>query len=150
MNPRDDLGRALRSATMVAAAVVASLAIYLALVEVLRSVLKPFRGFGGIASLQPVRFAAFGAGAAVVLLILLLRPRLYRRRAGEDTPAALLRLQKASVLLVVLGEVPAILGLVLFLLSGFARDFYTLLFVSIVLAFIHFPRRGAWEEALKG
>lgn len=150
MDPHDDIGRALRPAVMVAAAAVASLAVYLALVEVLKATLKPFRGFAGIASPQPVRFAVFGAGAAVVLLILLLRPGLYRRRTGEDLPAALLRLQKASVLLVVLGEVPAVLGLVLFLLGGFARDFYSLLFVSIVLAFVHFPRRGAWEEALKG
>jgi hypothetical protein len=150
MKPQDDVGRALRPVTVVAAAVLASLAIYLVLVEVLKATLKPFRGFAGIASPQPVRLAAFGAGAAIVLLILLLRPRLCRRRAGEDTPTALLRHQKASLLFVVLGEVPAILGLVLFLLSGFARDFYSLLFVSIVLVFIHFPRRGAWEEALKG
>jgi hypothetical protein len=150
MNPQDDTGRALRPVTLVSATVVASLAIYLALVEVLKATLKPFRGFASIGDIQPVRYALYGAGAAVVLLILLLRPRLYRRRAGEDLPTALLRLQRAAVLIVVLGEVPAILGLVLFLLGGLARDFYSLLFVSIVLVFIDFPRRGAWEGSLKG
>lgn len=150
MNPEDEVGRALKPAKMVAAAVVGSLAIYLALVEILKTTLRPFRGFATVGNMQPVRYAAYGAGAAVVLLILLLRPRLYRRRAGEDAGTALTRLQRASVLTMVLGEVPAMLGLVLFLVGGFARDFYSLLFVSIVLIFIHFPRRGAWEESLKG
>ena len=150
MKEKDDIGRALKAATMVAAAVLASLVIYLALVEILKATLKPFRGFAAVGAMQPVRYALYGAGAAVVLLILLLRPRLYARRAGDDTGSALVRLQRAAVLTMVLGEVPAILGLVLFLLGGLARDFYSLLFVSIVLLFIHFPRRGAWEESLKG
>lgn len=150
MNPQDDIGRALKRVTLVGAAIVASLAIYLALVEIVRGTLRPFRGFAVIGNLQLVRYALYGAGAAIVLLILLLRPRLYARRAGEDAASALVRLQRAGVLLMVLGEVPAILGLVLFLLCGLARDFYSLLFVSIVLLFIHFPRRGVWEESLKG
>jgi hypothetical protein len=150
MNQQDELGRALGPAKMVAAAIVASLIIYLALVEILKATLKPFRGFALGVDLQIVRYAAYGAGAAVVLLILFIRPRLFRRRAGEDTPASLLRLQKAAIVTMVLGEVPAILGLVLFLVGGGAGDFYRLLFVSIVLVFIHFPRRGAWEESLKG
>jgi len=150
MNPEDEIGRALKPAKMVAAAVVGSLAIYLALVEILKATLRPFRGFATVGGMQPVRYAAYGAGAAVVLLILLLRPRLYGRRAGEDAGTALIRLQRASILTMVLGEVPAMLGLGLFLVGGFARDFYSLLFVSIVLLFIHFPRRGAWEESLKG
>jgi hypothetical protein len=150
MDPQDDIGRALKPAQIVAAAVVASLAIYLALVEILKATLRPFRGFATVGDMQPIRYAVFGAGAAVVLLILLLRPRLFRRRAGEDAGTALNRLQRAAVLTMVLGEIPAMLGLVLFLVGGTTRDFYSLLFVSIVLAFIHFPRRGAWEETLKG
>ncbi len=150
MNQQDEIGRALAPAKMVAAAIVASLVIYLALVEILKTTLKPFRSFDLGVDLQIARYAAYGAGAAVVLLILFLRPGLFRRRAGEDTAAALLRLQKAAIVTTVLGEVPVILGLVLFLVRGGAGDFYRLLFVSIVLVFIHFPRRGAWEESLKG
>ena len=150
MNQQDGIGRALAPAKMVAAAIVASLIIYLALVEILKATLRPFRGFALGVDMPIVRYAAYGAGAAVVLLILILRPRLFRRRAGEDTPASLLRLQKAAIVTMVLGEVPAIIGLVLFLVGGAAGDFYRLLFVSIVLVFIHFPRRGAWEESMKG
>ncbi|MCK7583580.1 MAG: hypothetical protein MZV65_54010 [Chromatiales bacterium] len=52
--------------------------------------------------------------------------------------------------MLVLGEVPAIVGLALFLVSGQALDFYKLLFVSLFLTFLNFPRAGAWEEWLKG
>ncbi len=150
MDPREELRRHLRPAVLVGAALVASLALYLGLVEVLRAVLKPFRGFAPTLAVQPVRLAAFGAAAAVILVILLLRPRLVRRRDAEDAPAAGRRLQAASIVLLVLGEVPAIIGLALFLTGGGAADFYKFLFVSVVLTFINFPRLGAWEEWLKG
>ncbi len=150
MEPKDEIGRHLRPATLVAATIVASLVIYLAVVEVLKRSLAPFRGFASLADMQPVRYAAYGAAAAVVLLLLVLRPRLFKRPAGADTAAALQRLQKAAFLTMVLAEVPAILGLVLFVVGGGAADFYKLLFASLVLAFIHFPRRGAWEDWLKG
>lgn len=150
MEPKDEFGRYLRPAAMVAAVIAASLVVYLAIVEVVKAAFKPFRGFAEIADMQPVRYAAYGAAAAVVLLILVLRPRLFKRRGGEEPGAALPRLQRAAILTMVLAEVPAVLGLVLFFVGGNAADFYKLLFASLVLAFIHFPRRGAWEEWLKG
>jgi hypothetical protein len=145
----EEMGRALRPAKLVAGAVVASLAVYLGLVEILKATLEPFRGFAAIGDVQPYRYAAYGAGAVVVLLMLLIRPRLFKRRAGEDDAAFLLRLQRAALLTMILGEVPAALGLALFLIGAGAGDFYRLLAVALVLAFIHFPRRGAWEDALK-
>ena len=150
MDPREELRTHLRPAVMVGAALVASLALYLGLVEILRRVLRPFHGFAAAAMSQPVRLAGFGAGAAVVLVILLLRPRLFRRRTDEDVPAAARRIQSASIVMLVLGEAPAVLGLALFLIGGSAADFYKFLFVSLVLTFINFPRLGAWEEWLKG
>ena len=150
MNPQEELRTHLRPATMVGSAVIVSLVIYLGLVEVLRAVLRPFRGFAVALGIQPVRVAVFGAAAAVILLMLLLRPRLFRRDSREDTPAAYRRLQKASLVVLVLGEIPAVLGLGLFLVGGNAIDFYKLLFASLVLTFINFPRRTAWEGWLKG
>jgi hypothetical protein len=47
-----------------------------------------------------------------------------------------------------LAEVPAVLGLTLFLLGGYNRDFYYLLLVSLVLAFMYFPRASVWEARL--
>jgi len=150
MDPRDELRAYLKPASVVGAALIASLVIYLGLVEVLRAVLKPFHGFAAAGGMQPFRLAAFGAAAVVILAILLLRPRLFRRRSDEDVPAASRRIQNASVILLVLGEIPAILGLGLFLAGGIASDFYKFLFVSLVLTFINFPRLATWEEWLKG
>ena len=150
MDPREELRTHLRPAAMVGAAIVASLVLYLGLVEILRAVLKPFHGLAPSAGIQPLRLAAFGTAALIILAILILRPRLFRRDVREDAPAALRRLQRASLLTLVLGEIPAVLGLGLFLVGGNAADFYKLLFASLALTFINFPRRAAWEEWMKG
>jgi len=153
MDPQEEIRTHLKPATMVATAIMISLFVYLALAEVLRSVLRPFRGFAAASAgggEQDLRLAAFGVAAAIVLLILVLRHRLFRLGQGDDAPTAFRRLQRATLVVLVLGEIPACLGLALFLVTGDNVDFYALLFASIVLTFINFPRRAAWEEALKG
>jgi len=50
--------------------------------------------------------------------------------------------------MVIMSELPALLGLFLFLLAGLNRDFYVLLIISVAVLFIFFPRRRAWEEWL--
>jgi hypothetical protein len=40
----------------------------------------------------------------------------------------------------------AIMGLILFLLSGLRRDFYLLLVLSFIFVFLFFPRYSNWEE----
>lgn len=149
MDIQDELRIHLKSVTLIAAAILASLVIYLGLVEVLRAVYRPFRGFATLANIQQLRYAVFGAAAAVIVLIRLLRPRLLRKVPREDTKTALHRLQRAAIVTMVLGEIPGILGLGLFLLSGYNIDFYVLVFASLLLVFMYFPRRTAWEEWLR-
>jgi hypothetical protein len=149
MDIRDELRIHLKSTTLIATAIIASLLIYLGLVEVLRAVYRPFRGFTTIANIQQLRYVVFGAAAAVIVLIRLLRPQLLRKAPGEDAKTALHRLQRAAIMTLVLGEIPGILGLGLFLLSGYNIDFYVLVFASLLLIFMYFPRRTAWEEWLR-
>ena len=149
MDIRDELRIHLKSVTLIATAIIASLVVYLGLVEVLRAVYRPFRGFATIANIQQLRYAVFGATVAVIVLIRLLRPRLLRKAPREDAKTALHRLQRAAIMTMVLGEIPGILGLGLFLLSGYNIDFYVLVFASLFLVFMYFPRRTAWEEWLK-
>ena len=149
MDIRDELRIHLKSVTLIATAIIASLVVYLGLVEVLRAVYRPFRGFATIANIQQLRYAVFGAAAAVIVLIRLLRPRLLRKAPREDAKTALHRLQRAAIMTMVLGEIPGILGLGLFLLSGYNIDFYALVFASLLLVFMYFPRRTAWEEWLR-
>jgi hypothetical protein len=149
MDIQDELKVHLKSVTLIATAIVASLVIYLGLVEILRAVYRPFRGFATLADIQQLRYAVFGAAAAVIVLIRLLRPRLLRKAHREDAKTALHRLQRAAIVTMVLGEIPGTLGLGLFLLSGYNIDFYVLVFASILLVFMYFPRRSAWEEWLR-
>ena len=149
MDIRDELRVHLRSTTLIATAIVASLVVYLGLVEVLRAVYRPFRGFVTPSHIPQIRYAVFGAAVAVIVLIRVLRPRLLRKAPGEDPRTVLHRLQRAAIVTMVLGEVPGILGLGLFLLSGYNIDFYVLVFASLLLVFMYFPRRIAWEEWLR-
>jgi hypothetical protein len=107
---------------------------------------KPSRGSPAIADIQPVRYVVFGAAVVVIILIRVLRPRLLRRKLLEDPKTALHRFQRAALLTMVLGEIPVILGLGLFLVGGNNVDFYILLFASLLLVFMYFPRRDAWKE----
>jgi hypothetical protein len=149
MDIQDELRIHLKSATLIATAIIVSLVIYLGLVEILRAVYRPFRGFVTLANIHQLRYAIFGAAAAVIFLIRVLRPRLLRKIPGEDAKATIHRLQRAAIVTMILGEIPGILGLGLFLLGGFNIDFYVLVFASILLVFMYFPRRIAWDEWLR-
>ncbi len=153
MDPQEEMRTHLRPTTLTGTAILISLVIYLALVEVLRSVLKPFRGFAASSAGggdQTLRLAVFGAAAVIVLAILMLRHRLFRVGPGDDASTVFRRLQRAALVVLVLGEVPACLGLALFLIAGDNVDFYALLFASLVLTFINYPRQATWEGILKG
>lgn len=145
----EEVRAAFRPVFLVGVVVAASLAVYLGLVEVLRAVLRPFRGWEPEIEVRPLRFAAFGAAVAVILLIRFVRPVLLKRRAGEGRKASILRLQRASFLTLLLAEIPAVLGVVLFVLAGHNVDFYALLVASLILVFMYFPRWAAWEDWLR-
>ncbi|MCX6571593.1 MAG: hypothetical protein NT006_09300 [Candidatus Aminicenantes bacterium] len=149
MDIQDELRVHLKSVILIATTIIASLVIYLGLVEILRAVYRPFRGFATLANIQQLRYGVFGGAAVVIVLIRLLRPRLLRKAPREDAKTALHRLQRAAIVTLVLGEIPGILGLGLFLLSGYNIDFYVLVFASLLLVFMYFPRRTAWEEWLR-
>ncbi len=150
MDVREELLSHLRIATVIAGSVIASLFVMFAAEEVIRAVFRPFRGFAGLAGdLLVLQYAFIGLGIVVIVLIRVLRQVMLVRKPGEDAKSAIHRLQRASVVTLVLGEVPGIAGLVLFLLSGLNIVFYALVFASLCLVFIYFPRLSSWEEWLK-
>lgn len=148
MDIQDKLRAHLRTASRVTASVIASLLLYLAAVEFIRARFRPFRGFLAVSDLQLLRYAFFALAIATVIAIRALRPRLLRKVAGDDDKTALHRIQRAFLMTIVLAEVPGTLGLLLFLMAGRNIDFYFLLFASLLLVFMYFPRRSAWEEWL--
>jgi hypothetical protein len=150
MQPLDEPRLAFRRTVFIVATIFATIVAYAVLVEVLRAALKPFHGFSQIplGRFQTVRLLGYGLAILAIVFLRLIRGRLLRVRAGEPAPAVLMRLMRTAILTSVLAEWPALCGLILFLLLGLTRDFYILLAVSLVVEFMFFPRRAAWDEIL--
>ncbi len=150
MDIQEDIRRAHRAVLAVAITILSSLFIFLALGEVIRARFKPFTGFlSGGGDPQTLRYIVYALAVVLVILIRFLRPTLLRRPPEDSRLTLLRRLSRASLFTLVLGEVPALLGLMLFLVRGLNRDFYALLFVSLILIFMYFPRLASWTEWLK-
>ena len=150
MDPQEDIRRAHRAVLAVAITILGSLLVFLALGEVIRARFKPFTGFLAGGDPQTLRYIVYGVAVVIVILIRFLRAALLRRRPGDSLAVLAHRLSRASLVTLALGEVPALLGFLLFIMRGLNRDFYALLFVSLVLIFMYFPRLATWNEWLKG
>ena len=146
MENREELKRSLKTASMIGITIIASLFVYLIIVEVLRAQLRPFRGFAPLPEMSTVRYVFCGLAVLEVIVIRLVQSLLLKRAPGDTVRITVQKLFRASILTVCLSEVPAILGLVLFLIGGLNKDFYALLAVSLVLVFMYFPRLSSWES----
>jgi hypothetical protein len=67
----------------------------------------------------------------------------------ESAHQLIARLGRATVMTAALGELPALFGFFLFFLTGFSRDFFILMFVSLFLEFMYFPRLKVWQDAVR-
>jgi hypothetical protein len=148
MDIQDKLRAHLRTASRITVSIIASLLLYLAVAEFIRARFRPFLGFLAVSDIQLLRYAFFALAVATVVIIMFLRPRLLRKVASDDDKTVLHRVQRAFLITIVLAEVPGTLGLLLFLMAGLNIDFYFLLFASLLLVFMYFPRHSAWEEWL--
>lgn len=142
---RELLKRSYLAAALSAAGIVGAIVLYAVVVEILaraghRPPLQPPAAYAvkyavyilSIASVFAVRFAAAGLDAP---------------RATPE--AAVKALTARAIVTAALCEVPAVAGLILFLLTGYKADFYLLLVFSAGLEVYHFPRLAAWEEKLR-
>ncbi len=145
-NVREELRRSHRTVSVIGIAIIASLFVLLVVVEVLRAKAGPFRGFVSLPAIATLRYIFYGLAVIEVVATRLLQGILLRRSPGDDVKGTALKLVRTAVVTLSLSEVPALLGLVLFLLGGLNKDFYALLGVSLVLIFMYFPRLGSWED----
>lgn len=150
MNPEnDDLKRHHKAAAWTGGCIAASLLVYFGIVEVIRMRLNPFFGFVSFETdhvRQTLRFAFAGGAVLAVLLLRILQPVFQKgiqNALADEIPAKLAGASKKTLFL---AEIPAILGLVLFLLTGMNRDFYAFLVVSLILVFMYFPRLSSWRD----
>ena len=143
-----ELKKAFGGARFTGAAFVACLFFYLVLIELVKSRYRPFAGFARLKDVQTLRLVLFVAAVALVVLNRVINGRLLKKGAGPDPATTVRTLYRAAIISLTLAEMPAIIGLVLFFLGGLYKDFYVLLFVSLVLIFMYFPRLKNWEAYL--
>jgi len=143
------LRKAYRTASLVGGAIIVSLFLYVAVVEVGRAWLKPFLGLARIENPLVLRYAFYAAAIVIVIFSRIVNSLILRKSRQDDPEAVVRRLSLAALVSMALGEGPALMGLALFLLGGFSRDFYMLLIVSLFLEFMYFPRLRNWEDYLK-
>lgn len=135
-----------RIAALIGYSIFGAMAFYLILEELIRSKMAPFYGLYHTKNLQTLRYLFYGLSAASVIIARLLQSLLLKKRPGDTALDLLNKLHRTSLIVVVMSELPALFGLVLFLMAGLNRDFYVLLGISVVVLFIFFPRRQAWEK----
>lgn len=146
MNP-ERLKKAYLSAAIAATGIIFAIVLYTVLVEFLRGSgahkppLAPPAAYAA-------KYALYIAGLSALAALKLMSAKLGAKMpTPEDTLKALTTL---AIVKAALCEVPAVAGLVLFLLAGFRADFYLLVVFSLALEIYHFPRLGQWEERIRG
>jgi len=146
MGLSEDLKKSYRPALVIALAILASLVVTLVVAELLKASRPGHKPLVTGRTAVTLRWICYGLSIVQVLVIRLMRGMLFQKAPGLDGPALGRRLMLASILSSAFGEVPALLGLILFLVAGFTWDLYALVFVSLVLLFMYFPRFRYWGE----
>ncbi len=149
MDRESDLKRGFRTTLIINGALVASLFIYAVMVELIKAQLRPFPGFASGSRPDSWRYFFYAAAIGAVVLVRFIGRAMFKASPEESVPHLIARLVRATVMTAALGELPAVLGFVLFLLTGFSRDFYILMFVSLFLEFMYFPRLKVWQDTVR-
>ena len=134
-----DLRTQYRAAVVMTVALMSAVALCWSLVPLLSRVgtLRPaFAGNAGIGHLALV----LGIVAVIVAGVM----RRTMLACGGGQPAA--RLLTASVVASALAEVPALFGLVSYMLTGLPTAAYPLFVLSFAALLVYFPRWSQWEE----
>jgi len=149
MENRPEWRLVFRTAVFVHVAIVAAVLMYAVILEVLKVTLRPMPRLAAGTNVQVLRYVFYGLAVGAVIAVRLVNRGMLRDRPGEPFREFLHRLSRTAILTSILCEAPAMLGLVLVFLTGAIRDFYYLLFVSLFLAFMYFPRSRTWTEILR-
>ncbi|MCJ7611833.1 MAG: hypothetical protein MUP19_06170 [Candidatus Aminicenantes bacterium] len=146
MGLTNDLKKSYRPALIIALAILGSLAVYIGLAMLLKASRPGHRPLLAGRTAYTLRLVFYGFSILQVIVIRLMRGAFFQQAPGLDGRSLGRRLMLISILSSVFSEVPALLGFILFLVAGFTWDMYALVFVSLVLVFMFFPRFRNWEE----
>ncbi|MFQ6081821.1 MAG: hypothetical protein ACE5WD_00495 [Candidatus Aminicenantia bacterium] len=152
----DELKRSYRLATIIGIAMIASLFVYVAVIEFIKKNSAPLNGFAPFPEVDILRYVLLGVAIACFFLIRFIKNRILSGKATiqketimYNLSAPIQRLLTASIITYAFCESVAIIGLVLFFIAGNSLDFYTFMVISLILFSIYFPRYNQWEEWIK-
>jgi hypothetical protein len=145
MEHTQELKKAYKKSLIIYIAFMISLVVYLVFFEILRVHVSDFEGAMERIDFPWLRYAFYALGFVQVFLIKFIRETAIKSTSARETQILIQNLQRSSVISASLCEVPALLGWVLFFLSGGSQDFYILLIMSFVLFIIYFPRFTDWD-----
>ena len=140
------LEAAYRNAAIICGAMAASTLFYAGVVAVISISQASFEGFAGQSQASTLRIALWTVAVLEAGLIGVVRKVLLTRVRTESATIQAGRLVTTSVITAALAELPAVLGLVLFMLFGLRGDFYALFAFSLALQAVYFPRLDGWRE----
>lgn len=139
----DSLDKAFRLQQVLAVALAASLLVYAIIVEVLSR-----QGYAILAVpetlLTNLRLVFVFLAFAVYFVMRFGQQKILVKKPTDTQGTLVAKLGLASIVSLVLAEVPAVMGFVLFLISGNSRDFYPLMVISLILLYVAFPRYTIW------
>jgi hypothetical protein len=84
-----------------------------------------------------------------ILVIRYIVMRIYIAPGTRDLPSVARRLATAGIASVLLSCLPCVYGMILFLLTGEAVDFYLLFGLSLIYFMMYFPRYKKWVSAIE-
>jgi hypothetical protein len=148
LDDRLEFAKKIAAGRLIGAGILASIGIYVLTVAWIQARFRPFFGFARPADVQAFRWGLFAASVILVILNRVINGRLLTPPPEGGARKGLRVLFLAAVISLGLAELPAVLGLVLFLTCGLTSDFIALAFVSLVLVFMYFPRPTSWESYL--
>lgn len=129
------------------AAILAGIVVFVIVVEVLRR--NPGFASRSVDGFELLRIVFYAVSISLVFIINVIHGFVLKGEKSDDIGQIVAALSKVNFIVSALAETPVILGLVLFLGWGYHTDFYILGFVSLYLAFRHFPFYGQWEKFAK-
>lgn len=123
----------------------ASLAFYAMVIEIIKTNHLPPPPFAGNDP-TVLRYLFFAVGLAMLVMARGARARMLAVSTGASERVGAGRLQIATIVSLAICEAIAVLGLVLFFLTGRSGDFYLFLAVAVLGFILNFPRWRHWEE----
>jgi F0F1-type ATP synthase membrane subunit c/vacuolar-type H+-ATPase subunit K len=143
----DELKKTYRMAVFIGVAMILSVLIYAALVELLKANLKPFKGFSPTSNMEILKYLFFVVAIAEFFVIRFIRSQVPTVKGPLSSRTS--KLLSVTIITYAICESNAIFGLILFLIGGSSFDFYIFMVISIFFYAVYFPRYSRWEEGMQ-